>query len=199
MSPQRLLLVVLWEMCIWLLRTPSLVAVLCVFPVKQPSLTWCLTRFKMEEATWDLITIVNTYPTVPFFPNFPFFYCMVRRGDNTQDNVRGGEFMLLWECRTILLLLSPLWLFPKLLSFSPWRFPLWALGPLLPSSISLDSLCFFQQLQLQSSRTDTTTNEELWMQQRRLHRLKDTRGRVWENRWFWGPELIIKPCWSSSK
>lgn len=49
-----------------LLHTP-LATVLCGFPVKQPSLTWWLTRFKTVEATWDLITIVNTFPVIPFF------------------------------------------------------------------------------------------------------------------------------------
>lgn len=33
------------------------------------------------------------------------------------------------------------------------------------------TLRFLQQLQLQSSSTDTATNEELWRQQRRLRRL----------------------------
>ena len=67
-----LILVVLSEMRIWLFHTHSLTAVLCGFPVKQPSLTWWLTRFKTEKATWGLINIVNTYPTVPFF--FPIFH-----------------------------------------------------------------------------------------------------------------------------
>ena len=80
---------VLSEMCIWLLRTPSLAVVFCGFPVKQPSLTWWLTRFKMERASWGLITIINTYPTVPFSPIFHF--SMARRKEEIGRERVGEE------------------------------------------------------------------------------------------------------------
>lgn len=93
--------------------------------------------------------------------------------------------MVFGECRPTLLLLSPPRLIPKMWSFPPLQVPLWA-PTVAPwptiSQLPLPGLRlrFLQQMQLRSSSTDTTTNEELWRQQKGR---KSMRERLIERPW----------------